>query len=66
MELLMQRLQSLFRRNQATRASVVPAGKPTPLSLDALKLVSGGLPRVSRSDIPEAAVVAEAPLPRVS
>ena len=62
----MQVLQSLFRRPQATRGTGMTAGTPTPLPLDALKLVAGGLPRASCTDIPTASVVEDAPLPRVS
>jgi len=60
----MQRLQSLFRRSPAARAVAVPAGKPTPLSLESLKLVAGGLPRVS--SVPVSSNFVEPPLPRVS
>ena len=57
-------LQSLFARRQTTQAAV-SAQQPTVLSADALKLVGGGLPRVSYEN-PTVNAVAEAPLPRVS
>lgn len=63
----MQALKSLFSRVQ-TQAAVVPAmTQPTPLSAESLKLVGGGLPRVSAEAITfeEAAVQADR-LPRVS
>ena len=45
----MQALKSLFARAQAQRAVVLPQAqttRPTELSVDSLKLVGGGLPRV--------------------
>jgi hypothetical protein len=41
----MQALKSLFRRAQAS--ANVPAQRPVALSPESLKLVGGGLPRVS-------------------
>ncbi|MDP2007687.1 MAG: hypothetical protein Q8K45_18600 [Rubrivivax sp.] len=43
----MQALKSLFSRAQVQTAAVVPAGQPVELSPESLKLVGGGLPRVS-------------------
>ena len=59
----MQSLQSFFSRSQAVQTSV-SAKQPVLLSTDDLKLVGGGLPRVSRAE--PVSVQVEAPLPRVS
>ena len=59
----MQSLQSFFSRRQAVQTTV-SAKQPVLLSTDDLKLVGGGLPRVSRAE--PVNVQAEAPLPRVS
>ena len=60
----MQSLQSFFSRRQAVQTTV-SAKQPVLLSADDLKLVGGGLPRVSLEPEP-ASLQAEAPLPRVS
>lgn len=57
----MQALKSLFSRTPAPQAAA-PVQQPTELSADSLKLVAGGLPRVS-----DPALVEEpGDLPRVS
>ncbi|MBA4176027.1 MAG: hypothetical protein C0505_05635 [Leptothrix sp. (in: Bacteria)] len=43
----MQALKSLFTRAQVKAADVTPASTPVELSPESLKLVGGGLPRVS-------------------
>ncbi len=65
----MQALKSLFSRVQAQVAATVPAQKPVELSSESLKLVGGGLPRVSKTvDTTTSSAVLEDPdaLPRVS
>lgn len=57
----MQALKSLFSRAQAPQASA-PMQPLAVLSADSLKLVAGGLPRVSE----EAVTASETELPRVS
>jgi hypothetical protein len=67
----MQALKSLFSRAQAQVAAKVPAQQPVVLSPESLKLVGGGLPRVSE---PVSAIIggddatadAATQLPRVS
>jgi hypothetical protein len=63
----MQAIKSLFSRAQVQAAAAVPAQQPVELSFESLKLVGGGLPRVSGT----AAVVVDTSrasyeLPRVS
>ena len=60
----MQSLQSFFSRFQTTKTTI-SAAQPMLLTLDDLKLVGGGLPRVSRNDVPTSNAAVE-PLPRVS
>jgi hypothetical protein len=43
----MQALKSLFSRAQVQAVAAVPAQQPVELSPESLKLVGGGLPRVS-------------------
>lgn len=43
----MQALKSLFSRAQVQAAASLPAQQPVELSPESLKLVGGGLPRVS-------------------
>ena len=67
----MQALKSLFSRVQAQVAATLPAQQPVELSPESLKLVGGGLPRVSD---PASAIIggddatadATTQLPRVS
>ena len=67
----MQALKSLFRRRQVQTAVVAPACQLAELSAESLKLVGGGLPRVSGStDMPleptASALAGAEELPRVS
>jgi hypothetical protein len=60
----MQALKSLFSRTQVPQAAA-PVQQPTELSADSLKLVAGGLPRVSEQ-VPAGLTGDETSLPRVS
>lgn len=66
----MQALKSLFSRAQV-QAAAVPAQQPVELSTESLKLVGGGLPRVSEPAFAiiggdDATADATTQLPRVS
>jgi hypothetical protein len=60
----MQALKSFFSRTQAPQAAA-HVQQPAELSADSLKLVAGGMPRVSRV-APASNTVDETSLPRVS
>lgn len=67
----MQALKSLFSRAQVQAAAAVPAQQPVELSTESLKLVGGGLPRVSEPAFAiiggdDATAEATTQLPRVS
>lgn len=65
----MQALKSLFRRFQAQTEAGEPAAQPVELTPESLKLVGGGLPRVSdpaSAPVSTSSVVDGDQLPRVS
>ncbi|MDO9072049.1 MAG: hypothetical protein Q7U73_02195 [Rubrivivax sp.] len=67
----MQAFKSLFSRTQAPAAATVSAQQPVELSPESLKLVGGGLPRVSEPagmviDTSSATIDDGDKLPRVS
>lgn len=65
----MQALKSLFARAQAQRAVVPPhaqTAQPTELSVDSLKLVGGGLPRIGGGNELPPETITSTQLPSVS